>query len=407
LLGILVLLAELVTGLGLLYLYALLIAGRRPQRQDHPAGDRGPGVPLRLAVALPAHNEEQVIGATVRTLRQANYPPDRFDVHVVADFCDDGTAAAAQGAGAIVHERREGPRGRKGYALEWLLTRLLRAPERYDAILVFDADSRVDPAFLSVASRHLTAGAQVIQGHHLIANPDATWFAALADADMRLNNRTRNQAKVNLGLSARLMGDAMCFSRQVLERFPWSHAHSLTEDREYGLYLATQGIRVRYAPHALSAGQAASRWHDVTTQRLRWYGGVFELRRRWLRPLLASAWRNRNVAALDHSLELILPSFSSLALSAAGLAAMTALLALRRLLPWSFFFAGLGLAGLAVAFPFLGLLAERAPRSCFRALVYGPFYTAWRVWIGFRVQLRRGNVAWVRTRRAEETRSDR
>jgi cellulose synthase/poly-beta-1,6-N-acetylglucosamine synthase-like glycosyltransferase len=354
------------------------------------------------------------------------YPADRFDVHVVADHCEDGTARVARAAGAIVHERQSGPRGRKGYALEWLLRRLLDHPAHYDAIVVFDADSRVAPQFLDVINRAFStasANVQVVQGRHVIANPQASAFSTLADADMRLNNRIRNQAKENLGLSARLMGDAMCFRREVLEAYPWVGSDSLTEDREYGIYLLTQGVRVHFASEAISLGQATSRWRDATGQRLRWTGGASQLRKRYLRRLLATAWRQRNLDALDRALELALPPFSWLCLMPLGLALLQlalgaagglvgafhegvwwaqGLVALRdgtqRTLSASVF-----LAATAFVYPFIGLLAERAPlRNLAIALIYGPVYAAWRVWLVLVVRSRQGRVQWIRTRRAEE-----
>ncbi len=390
----------LVIAAGLAYLYILLVAGgRRRAAPVKPARWR------RLAIALPAHNEETVIAASVRRLLQCDYPRAAFDVHVVADFCSDGTAAAAESAGAIAHSRDEGPRGRKGYALGWLIQRLLADARGYDAILVFDADSRVDPAFLQRINAALDGGAQVIQGRHIISNPSASTFSALADADMRLNNRIRNQAKANLGLSARLMGDAMCFHRRVLETYPWLDASSLAEDREYGIYLVTRGIRATYVSEAMSAGQATTRWKDAGPQRLRWYGGVFELQRRYVRPLLAAVGRNRNLAALDLALELLLPPFSTLAILAAGTTIVAAFLAAVGWTSWIAFAAAACLALLAVAFPLVGLAAEDAPASSWRALLHGPAYALWRFWIGLKVALRRGNVPWVRTRHTEEPES--
>jgi cellulose synthase/poly-beta-1,6-N-acetylglucosamine synthase-like glycosyltransferase len=381
---------------GLAYLYLLLIAGK--PRTASPAADAG-APPLRFAVAIPAHNEAGVIGATVQSLRQMAYPPALFDVHVAADHCTDDTAAVAAAAGAVVHVRDDGPRGRKGYAVDWLIRRLLADPRRYDAIAIFDADSQVDARFLAEVSPYLAAGAAVVQGRHVIANPGASRFAALADADMRLNNRIRNQAKENLGLSARLMGDAMVFRRAVLAQRPWVGAESLTEDRDYGIYLVTQGVRIRFAPTAISVGQAVARWGDATPQRLRWYGGAFELQRRYLRPLASLVWRRRSLDALDKLLELTLPPFSQLALGA-GL-----LLIAQGAFAWlggqSALRAALsaGLVGLAVIFPFLGLIATGAPPPAYRALLAGPFYILWRVWISLRVRLRPRSIAWVRTRR--------
>ncbi len=387
-------------GLGLAYLYTLLaFGGKRTSSRDSPQQF------LRFAVALPAHNEEAVIGSSVRRLLRSNYPRECFDVHVVADYCADGTAAAAAAAGALVHSREVGPRGRKGYALGWLFRQLLADPKPYDAIVVFDADSEVDQQFLSQINRAFNSSARVIQGRHIIVNPSVGTFSALADADMRLNNRIRNQAKANLGLSARLMGDAMCFHRSVLENYPWAEASSLAEDREYGIYLTMQGVRVLYEPDALSAGQAATLWKDATPQRLRWYGGVLEIQKKYVGPLLAAALRKRNAAAFDLALDLLLPPFSILAVLAAMIMLLSALLTLTGLIPRLLFFGAVGLTALSVAFPFVGLLAESAPRSAFRALIYGPMYALWRVWIGARALLQRGNVPWVRTRRTEEMKS--
>jgi cellulose synthase/poly-beta-1,6-N-acetylglucosamine synthase-like glycosyltransferase len=391
------LLLQAIVGAGILYHYLLLVAGgkawRRTQAGTEPQHDRC------FAVAIPAHNEGSIIRARAAGLCALDYPPDRFDVHVAADYCTDETASEARLGGAIVHERSTGPRGRKGYALARLLGRLLRDQTHYDAVVVFDADSQPAPGFLRRMNEALEAEAQVLQGRHEIANTGASVFAALADGDMRLNNRIRNQAKETLGLSARLMGDAMCFRREVLEQYPY-HMDSLVEDREYGLHLVAQGVRVRYLPGAVSRGQAAACWADATGQRLRWYGGVFELQRRYLRPLLRAAWKSRSVGALDLALELALPSFSTMALLAPCLLVLHWSLGVARA-PVAFVTAAV-LAALVCVYPFLGLLVERAPWHCYRALLFGPAYVAWRVWVGLLARLRPGQVRWVRTPRAEE-----
>jgi cellulose synthase/poly-beta-1,6-N-acetylglucosamine synthase-like glycosyltransferase len=394
-LDIILLLVTIAISAGLAYLYLLLIAGK--PRATRPAANAGEP-PLGFAIAIPAHNEAGVIGATVGQLRKLAYRADRFDVHVVADHCRDDTAAVAAAAGAEVHVRSDAPAGRKGYAVDWLIRRLLADPRRYDAIAVFDADSQVDARFLAEISPYLAAGAAVVQGRHVIANPGASRFAALADADMRLNNRIRNQAKENLGLSARLMGDAMVFRRAVLAQRPWVGAESLTEDRDYGIYLVTQGVRIRFAPNAISVGQAVARWGDATPQRLRWYGGAFELQRRYL-PILWRLARRGNGDALDKLLELALPPFSLLALGSAALLLLQLLLSLATPWPPALRVTAAALLLLAFVFPFAGLIATGAPPAAYRAMLAGPFYVLWRAGISIWVRLRYRSVAWVRTRR--------
>lgn len=396
-LRIALLLLTAIIAAGLAYHYSLLIAGWSRISKKPPLNKE---TLFRFAIAIPAHNEAQVIAATVQRLRQMAYPADHFDIHVVADHCSDETAAVAQASGAEVHVRSEGLRGRKGYAVDWVVHRLLADPREYDAVAIFDADSQVDASFLIEVSRYLAAGAKVVQGRHMIANPDASRFAALADADMRLNNLIRNHAKENLGLSARLMGDAMVFQREVLERHPWLGAGSLTEDRDYGIYLVTQGVRIRFASDAVSVGQAVTRWQDATPQRLRWYGGAFELQRRYLRPLAAKAVRERNLDALDKLLELALPPFSLLALGSFLVLLSHGVLAWLGGQSWFWVAIGAGLVGLAVLFPFLGLAATGAPRTAYRALIAAPLYILWRIGITLRVRLRPKDISWVRTRRS-------
>ena len=82
----------------------------------------------RYAVLVPAHDEELLIASTVASLRAMDYPPELFEVHVVADNCNDATAANARAAGAVVHERQGLPG--KGPALEWLVARFARAATR-------------------------------------------------------------------------------------------------------------------------------------------------------------------------------------------------------------------------------------------------------------------------------------
>lgn len=393
--GLLTSVLQVLLAAGLAYHYVLLIAALVAPRRSRSA----PGCQRSFAVVIPAHNEASVIAQTISHLKALDYPSDLFDIYVVADHCDDDTASIARANGAICYERNEGQRGRKAYALQWLIDRVLDGERAYEAVVVFDADSEVDHRFLPSMNRAMSGDRRVLQGRHIIANPEESIFAGLAAADMRLNNLLRNQAKENLGLSSRLMGDGMCFASDVLRRHGWP-ADSLGEDREYGLFLLSHGIRVSYVHDAISVGQAAPDWGAASAQRLRWYGGVRQIRRSFALRLLRIGLRQGSWAALDQAVELILPPFSVLVPLSLGLAGChLAWPALRPLLPAS---ASVALAAAWIVFPFVGLWADRAPTSVYRALLYGPFYLAWRLWVGARANLRGKRVRWVRTRRHEE-----
>ena len=381
------------------YQYMLALASIRQRTPPVPTAPAA----TRFAIAIPAHNEASVLAATLAQLQFQEYPRQLFDIHVVADHCDDNTAEVAQRGGATVHVRQDHPKGRKAYALQWLFERLVHEHAAYDAVVVFDADSIVDPSFLRIMDGHLRAGRPVLQGQHVISNPEDSRLAAIAAVDMRLNNRLRNQSRSNLGLSCRLMGDAMVFDIDVLRAYGWP-AQSMIEDREYGYELLLKGIRVYYVPEAKSFGQAAGSWKQAEPQRLRWYRGVVEIQQRLAGRLVDGAIRRKSLVVLDAALELLIPSYSFLAIVSVINLGLTA--ALNTLMPSAT--GPLGLLGSALLFtawvlyPVLGLLIDRAPAAAFRALLFGPAYLIWRLWISVLVRLRGDRVVWARTKRRQE-----
>ncbi|NLT72713.1 MAG: glycosyltransferase [Chloroflexi bacterium] len=389
--------ALLWSGLSLAYQYVLAVAGRKPLPERSRASNF-----LKLAVLIPAHDEATVIASTVNAVRQSDYPSDRYDTFVIADNCSDATAEEARAAGAKCLERAEEPRGRKAYPLKWAIDQVLAPGHRYDGVVVIDADSQLDVAFLSRMSDALSSGHAVLQGRHLLSNVGASLFTLVADADMRINNLLRNHAKQRLGLSARLMGDAMCFSREVLETFGWP-VDSLGEDREFGVYLVSRGYRVHYVPEAVSRGQAPLRWRDASAQRLRWQAGARQVQRRQLGGLLRAAFNQRSVPALDLAAELLLPSYTVAAATAAG--ALVVLAFIRDPSAGALGWAALVQLSLAAAFPFLALALAQAPRSSFMGALMGPAFLAWRLAHKIRAAISPDSVKWVRTVRSEEIRS--
>ena len=140
------------------YLLALALASFRRERPARPL------YPIaRLAVLVPAHDEEELVGRCVSALRAQTYPSSRRRVVVIADNCGDRTAEVAAAAGAEVLERRDDHRRGKGHALRWAMDRLLAETEPPDAVVVVDADSIADRELLGELAAALATGADVAQ----------------------------------------------------------------------------------------------------------------------------------------------------------------------------------------------------------------------------------------------------
>lgn len=377
------------------YLLVLAIASIFPLRRH-----RVPTTPAhRFAVAIPAHNEEKVIAETVRRLRQLDYPAELFAIHVVADHCSDRTAELARAAGATAHERTDGPRTGKGAALSWLFARVLADPG-YDAVVVFDGDTRVAPDFLRVMDARLAAGDPVIQGQHVIRNPRDGWFPALTWAMFLIDNRFSNRGRVNLHLSAKNMGDSICFRADVLRKIGWGQG--LTEDYQLRQRLLLEGIRIAYEPTAQGYGEAVLTWAKARAQRARWLRGTHDASKEFARTLLREGIRRRSLARLDGALQAYLPSYSTLTLVSGGLLALQ-LAAVARgaaIAPFALALWGLSFAILFV-YPLFGLALERAPLRAYLTILTGPVFIVWRSWLAYRARFGTRDVVWVRTAHGE------
>jgi cellulose synthase/poly-beta-1,6-N-acetylglucosamine synthase-like glycosyltransferase len=391
----------------LVYLYALAIASYRSPRTRASARPHH-----RFAIAIAAHDEESVIGETVERLKQLDYPAGLFDIHVVADHCSDRTAEFARSNGADAHERSDDPRGSKGAALRWLFERILDHTSYsgpagpYDAVVIFDADTHVEPDFLRLMDARLLGGDKVIQGQHRIRNPRDGWFPALTWAMFTIDNRLQNLGRSNLGLSAKNMGDSICLRAELLRRLGWGEG--LTEDYAFRQQLLLQGIKISYEPAAIGLGEAPLTWAAARAQRARWLRGAHDASQQYARKLLTQAVRRRSLPLLDGALQAHLPAYSTLTMLAAGILGLqVGLLAFLRDAPtsaallqvvglWSFLTAAL------FVYPLFGLALERAPLRAYMVILSGPVFIIWRTWLAVVSRRRNKQVHWVRTpRRAQ------
>ena len=381
------------------YLYVLALAAI-------PNSDRPPlGAPRhRFAIAIPAHNEESVIRASVATLRQVDYPLQLFDVHVVADHCSDRTADAGREAGAIAHERIEGARGSKGAALRWLFERILAeelGQAKYDAVVVFDADTRVASDFLRIMDARLSQGEQVIQGQHRIRTPEDGWFPALTWAMFLVDNRLQNLGRANLGWSAKNMGDSICIRADLLRRLGWGEG--LTEDYAFRQRLLLEGVRIAYEPNAIGYGEAVLTWSDARVQRARWLRGTHDATRQYGRVLIREALRRRSLPLMDAALQASLPSYSSLTLASVALWVWQVIGYLMRRSGFGTSLAGWTAVTTALAaYPLIGLALERAPARAYIVMLTGPLFVVWRTWLAVTSRFGGRQVVWVRTARRSE-----
>ncbi len=377
------------------YLAALSLAAlRRPHVGPAPAARS------RLVVLVPAHDEQALIGRLLASLEAQRYPAELRRTVVIADNCTDRTAELARAAGAEVLERSDATALGKGHALRWAMDRLLERGEPFDAFVLVDADTVVDPELLLHLAAAHEAGAAAVQGEYLALEDGDGDRAALRSAAFLLFHRVRFRGRAALGLPCSLVGNGMLLSRELVRQHPWQ-AFSSTEDLEHSLDLRVAGVRPVFAEQArlrapVAAGGAAAR-----TQRTRWEGGRLELVRTRL-PGLLRAVRGGRTDLWDAALDLSVPPLGVLgAAVVAGTGTVAVLVAAgaldrRALLPWAFATAAVPTHVL------VGLRAAEAPASTYAALRHAPALVASEVVSRVGVLRDRRAGTWTRTERPGE-----
>lgn len=353
-----------------------------------------PSAEFNFAVVIPAKDEERHIEKTVRHVLESEYPSSGYDVIVLADNCNDRTAQLAEKAGAIVYSRTDAVKLGKGYALEWLFTEKQHLLDNYNAIVIIDADTIIDPQFLAEASCSLAeADIQILQGYDGVANIKETPLTALNSAAFNIFNHVRPAGRNRIGGTAGLKGNGMVFRSKILKEFGWP-AHSSVEDLEFSLLLLMKGIRVIYDPDAVVYAEVAADKQKAESQRIRWEGGRFQILYRFLVPLTVRFLRKPTMLMLDAILDLITPPLSLMVVGN-----LVLLLVTTWFYPAVTFFPLFYMIGLA-AYAVSGLILRKAPFYVWLCMATAPFFIIWKIGIYFKIIQKRNEInVWKRTER--------
>ena len=252
--------------------YGLFVLFRVLGYRSHYSESTGPS--RRYAILIPAHNEEDVIGTTLESANQLDYPKEQYTVYVIADNCTDQTANVVRSHKNEVLERFDEVNRGKGQALAWAFNQILQLD--YDAIVVLDADCTIDANALNVFEFALNQGKKVLQSHYFVGNPDESEISFAAAIGNVLEYELFYASKSSCGFSVMLVGTGMVFDKSVLCSHPWN-ATSLTEDAEYTVLLAKSDIPVHFVSNIRITQDASSKHSQLKVQRARWAKGTSNL----------------------------------------------------------------------------------------------------------------------------------
>ena len=349
------------------YGFLLSLIGRIRGRSKAP-----PIYPRHVfALVVPAGNDEGTIGRTVEHLRRNKYPRRMFDVIIAPVDSTDQTATIARRKGAVVYgagkQRWHDPED----AVFGVLERL-SAKDRYDAYVILDVRSRISANYLSVMNDKLSKGALAIQSGYCVSGRKWKWNTVRRALLSTLKPGWLTNWPLNLRLGGGIHRTGLCVSRRLIEK------HGVKKPRLDNAL----GFQTRLLRHDVAIQYSDQAWvYDRTRNEKPVRSMSNRLKSSWRRartdglPLIVDGLKWRSAAQVIGGLNLFLPSFNTMLLTALlffGLSAYLHGVASAIALGWVAL-----IVSLAV-FVVLRLWFMRAPIQAYAALPALPFILFWQ-----------------------------
>lgn len=272
------------------FFYLVYSLFKRPEKTP-------PAAPRRYGVLIAARNEEKVIGDLLDSLTRQDYPAELLHVFVVADNCTDQTAAVARRAGATVFERFNTARVGKGWALDFLVSRIDIAD--YDGFFVFDADNLLEHDYIARMNEVFAQGHRIITGYRNSKNFSDNWISSGSSLWFLHDSRQLNGARMSLGTSCVVGGTGFLVSSEVLrENGGWPY-HLLTEDTEFTIDMVLRGERIAYCGDAVLYDEQPVSFSQSWKQRMRWCRGYLQILDRYGKRIFSGLFGKNGFACYD------------------------------------------------------------------------------------------------------------
>ena len=274
----------------------------------------------RYAVLISARNEELVIGNLLDSIAAQDYPSRLVNVFVVADNCTDSTAQIAREHGAALYERFNKAEVGKGYALEYLIDKILEEyGDVFDAYMVFDADNLLSEDYISRMNETFSDGYGIITSYRNSKNYGDNWISAGYALWFLREAKYLNNARFLLGTSCAVSGTGFLFSREVMQRCGGWPFHLLVEDIEFTVSNIINGEKVGYCPKAVLYDEQPTSFRQSWRQRMRWARGYIQILQRYGAGLLKGIFKKRSFSCFDMTMNIapaVILSFAGIIINA-------------------------------------------------------------------------------------------
>jgi len=223
-----------------------------------------------VSVIVPAHNEQDSIERTIKSLLKLDYPKNKLEIIVVDDESTDNTANIVKKFKQVrlIYNKHKGVG--KASAVN---AGIKSAKGEFFGVL--DADSEVDKDALKTVLTYFTnekvgcviTPIKVIEVKNLyrgLQKIEYTFTAMIRELMSRINTLYYSHGVLSV------------LRTGLIKKLGYFDENNLTEDLEIAMRLKSKGYEIRMASRALTFTRVPGAFWDLWRQRVRWYRGFMQ-----------------------------------------------------------------------------------------------------------------------------------
>lgn len=224
-----------------------------------------------VSVMIPAHNEQDVIEKTVQNVLKMDY--EKFEVIVIDDRSEDNTADVLRALEEKYENVRALIRDKNAFPGKSAVLNDAMEIAKGDAVLVFDADARMNPDFLSKLVPHLEKeNVGAVQARKVIMNRDENFLTRCQDNEYALDTHFQVGRDAVKG-AVELRGNGELIKKEALVDINGWNNYTITDDLDMSTRLHIKGWDVRFCSDVCVYEEAIVSFVPLLKQRRRWIEG--------------------------------------------------------------------------------------------------------------------------------------
>lgn len=224
-----------------------------------------------VSIMIPAHNEANVIEKTIENVLSMDY--EFFEVILIDDRSTDNTAEVLKIIEAKYNNVKILIREKDAFPGKSAVLNDALKIAKGEAILVFDADAKVDTDFLKKLVPHLEGrDIGAAQARKVVINREENWLTRCQDNEMILDTHFQ-MGRDSVKGAVELRGNGEIIKRSALEDINGWNNYTITDDLDMSTRLHINGWDIRFCPEINVYEEGVTKFIPLMKQRRRWFEG--------------------------------------------------------------------------------------------------------------------------------------